>query len=66
MPFISTKASVTITKEQEQELVSRFGKALELINKSQVWLMLDFQDNLQSSFVRMFLRFWALRKAVFM
>ena len=45
MPFISTKASVTITKEQEQELVSCFGKSIELINKSETYLMLDFQDN---------------------
>ena len=33
MPFISTKTSVTITKEQEQELVLRYGKAMSLINK---------------------------------
>ena len=50
MPFISTKTTVSISKEQEQELVSRFGKAMELINKSEVWLMLDFNDNCRMYF----------------
>ena len=50
MPFISTKTTVSVSKEQEQELVSCYGKAMELINKNEIWLMLDFQDNCRMYF----------------
>lgn len=45
MPFISTKTTVSISKEQEKELVTRFGKAILNIGKSEKYLMLDFEDN---------------------
>lgn len=45
MPFIDSKVSVKISKEQENELKSRLGKAIELIpGKSENWLMTGFQD----------------------
>ncbi len=45
MPLITTKTSTPITKEKEISLKTQFGKAVELINKSENWLMVDFQDN---------------------
>lgn len=44
MPLITAKTSVEITKEKEVVLKEKFGKAIELINKSESWLMIDFQD----------------------
>ncbi|MBQ8503537.1 MAG: hypothetical protein IJ491_04580 [Clostridia bacterium] len=45
MPLITTKVSTEITKEKEISLKSEFGKAIELIGKSENWLMVEFQDN---------------------
>ena len=45
MPLITTKTSTGISKEQEVSLKEKFGKAIELIGKSESWLMVDFQDN---------------------
>ncbi len=44
MPFINSKVTTKITKEQETEIKSRLGKAIELIpGKSEQWLMLAFE-----------------------
>ncbi|MGN0395633.1 MAG: phenylpyruvate tautomerase MIF-related protein [Coprococcus sp.] len=46
MPFIDSKVSVSISKEQEIELKIRLGKAISLIpGKSESWLMTGFEDN---------------------
>lgn len=46
MPFIDAKVSVSISKEQEQELQRRLGQAITLIpGKSESWLMTGFCDN---------------------
>ncbi len=45
MPLITTKASTAISKEKEAFLKAEFGKAIELINKTESWLMVDFQEN---------------------
>lgn len=46
MPYIQTKVSVSLTKEKEQILKEKFGKAISLLpGKSEGWLMLDFADN---------------------
>lgn len=51
MPSIETKVSVPISKEQETELKTKFGKAIELIpGKSENWLMITFQDNCRMYF----------------
>lgn len=44
MPFIDSKISVSITKEQEKEIKTRLGQAISVIpGKSEAWLMLGFQ-----------------------
>jgi len=46
MPFIDSKVSVSISKEQEEELKSRLGQAISLIpGKSETWLMTGFEDS---------------------
>jgi len=45
MPLITTKASTSISKEKEIAIKTKLGKAIELINKSESWLMIDFQEN---------------------
>ncbi len=45
MPFINSKISITISKEQETKLKTELGKAIELIpGKSENWLMTGFED----------------------
>lgn len=45
MPFINSKVNSKITKEQEEQLKTKLGKAIELIpGKSESWLMLDFEQ----------------------
>ncbi|MBE5960843.1 MAG: hypothetical protein E7256_05585 [Lachnospiraceae bacterium] len=45
MPFINTKTTVKISKEQEETIKSRLGEAIELIpGKSEAWLMVGFED----------------------
>lgn len=51
MPFINTKVNVPISKEQEETLKSKFGKAISIIpGKSESWLMLNFEDNCRMYF----------------
>lgn len=45
MPFINTRTSAEISKEQEAQLKEKMGKAISLIGKSESWLMLNFEDN---------------------
>jgi phenylpyruvate tautomerase PptA (4-oxalocrotonate tautomerase family) len=52
MPCIQTKVNVEITKEKEEILKSKFGKAIELIpGKSESWLMLSFEDDCKLYFM---------------
>ena len=45
MPFINTKTSIEITKEQDILLKEKMGTAIRHIGKSESWLMLNFEDN---------------------
>lgn len=45
MPFINSKISVKITKEQEELIKTKLGKAISIIpGKSENWLMVGFED----------------------
>jgi len=50
MPFINTKVSNSISKEQEEKLRSEFGNAITLLGKTENWLMLEFTDNCRLHF----------------
>ncbi len=44
MPFINSKISTSITKEQETEIKTLLGQAIQAIpGKSESWLMLGFE-----------------------
>ncbi len=46
MPYISTKTTCTITREEEKRLKRKFGKAIELLpGKTEAYLMLSFEGN---------------------
>lgn len=45
MPLITTRTNTQITKEKEEVLKAKLGKALSALGKSESWLMLDFKDN---------------------
>lgn len=45
MPFINSKISVKITKEQEETIKKKLGEAIKLIpGKSESWLMVGFEE----------------------
>ena len=45
MPYIHTQTTVKITKEKEEILKAKLGKAIECIpSKDESWLMLAFDD----------------------
>lgn len=43
MPFIHSKISIGITKEQETEIKTLLGQAISTIGKTESWLMLGFE-----------------------
>ncbi|MDD6022610.1 MAG: phenylpyruvate tautomerase MIF-related protein [Acutalibacteraceae bacterium] len=45
MPFISTKTNTQITKEKEEAVKAKLGKAISALGKSEGWLMLEFRDD---------------------
>jgi phenylpyruvate tautomerase PptA (4-oxalocrotonate tautomerase family) len=45
MPYINTKTNIVITKDKENSIKEKLGKAIELIpGKSESWLMVGFED----------------------
>lgn len=51
MPCIKTMVSVSISREKETALKTKFGKAISLLpGKSESWLMLTFEDNCRMYF----------------
>lgn len=46
MPFIDSKVSFKLSEQQQEEIKTRLGKAIELIpGKSESWLMVGFSDD---------------------
>lgn len=45
MPFINTTTNVSVSPEKEIVLKAKLGSAIELLGKSESWLMLAFNDN---------------------
>lgn len=45
MPFIDTRVSVKASKEQIEEIKTRYGEAFPIINKSESHLMCGFTDD---------------------
>ena len=45
MPYISTRTNALISKEQRNIIREKLGKSISLLNKSEEWLMLEFNSN---------------------
>lgn len=46
MPFVKSKVSCAVSREQEIALKTRLGKAISLVpGKSEAYLLLEFEDN---------------------
>jgi len=50
MPFIHTKTNRSIAPDQEKRLAQALGEAIGLLNKSEKWLMLQFEGDLRLYF----------------
>ncbi len=44
MPFINTYTNVEINADRELSIKSKLGNAIQLLGKSESWLMLGFED----------------------
>ncbi len=44
MPFIDSKITVKLSPEKEEAVKSRLGEAISLLNKSENYLMVGFED----------------------
>lgn len=46
MPYMNAKVSVAISKEKEESIKQKLGKAIELLpGKSEQWLMISLEEN---------------------
>ena len=45
MPYIQIRTNKEITKEQELKIKERLGVAIEIVGKSEAWLMVEFVPN---------------------
>lgn len=45
MPFIDSKISLPVSAEKRETIKSRFGKAISILNKTESFLMVGFEDN---------------------
>jgi hypothetical protein len=45
MPFIDSKVTVSLTDDKKEQIKARFGQAVSLLNKTETYLMVGFDDN---------------------
>lgn len=45
MPFIDSKITVSLTPEKEEAIKTKLGEAIQILNKSETYLMVGFEDN---------------------
>lgn len=45
MPFIDSKITVPVTPEKKEAIKSKLGQSISLLNKSETYLMVGFEDN---------------------
>lgn len=44
MPYIRTTTNVSISPEKIEVIKAKYGEAINIMNKSEDWLMLEFSD----------------------
>lgn len=50
MPFIDIKTNINISKDNEIAIKKELGELVNIINKSEQWLMVSFVDNQEMYF----------------
>lgn len=50
MPFIDSKITTKLTKEQKEAVKSKLGKAVSILHKGETYLMVGFQDEYELYF----------------
>ena len=45
MPFIDSKITGTVSAEKKEAIKTRLGQAISVLNKSETYLMVGFEDN---------------------
>ena len=45
MPFIDSKITVSLTPKKEEAIKTKLGEAIQILNKSETYLMVWFEDN---------------------
>lgn len=45
MPYIKTSTNVSISDEKLEIIKTKIGKSIEIMGKTENWLMLEFNDN---------------------
>ena len=45
MPFIDSKVTVSLPEEKKEAIKTRLGEAISVLNKSETYLMVGFEDN---------------------
>lgn len=45
MPFVGSKVNVKISSEKEEIIKTKLGKVIEILGKSEKYLMVGFEDN---------------------
>ena len=45
MPFIDSKVTVSISDEKRETIKAKLGQAISILNKSETYLMVGFEDN---------------------
>ena len=45
MPFIDSKITGKISDEKKEAVKTKLGQAISLLNKSETYLMVGFEDN---------------------
>lgn len=45
MPFIDSKLTVPVTEDKKERIKTKLGQAVSLLNKSETYLMVGFEDN---------------------
>lgn len=45
MPFIDSKITVPVTSEKKEAIKTKLGQSISLLNKSETYLMVGFEDN---------------------
>lgn len=45
MPFIDTKVTLPLTEEKKEAIKAKYGQAISVMNKTETYLMVGFEDN---------------------